>query len=273
MKIGLSTPGNMVSEELFKNYVEAGIEYAEITADLNGSLNLDFSKIKEIADKCGVKLWSFHLPFAPFADIDISSLDEEKRIYTVNINKALIEKGSKVGIDKYIIHGSDEPISDDIRSSKMEASKKSLKELADFADKFGATVLVEDLPRTCLGRNSDEILELLSADEKLRVVFDTNHLLNEEFSDFFKKCGKKIRSVHVSDYDFIDEKHWLPGEGELDWHRLYKELLDAGYSGIWLYELGFENTPKITRSRNLTCEDFVRNANEIFENKKLTVIK
>ena len=90
--------------------------------------------------------------------------------------------------------------------------------------------------------------------------------------DFVHRIGKKIITLHVSDYDFVNERHWLPGEGKNDWQAIYKALQEIEYNGVWLYELGFGSTKKITRERPLTCEDFVRNAREIFEGRKLTVV-
>ena len=52
------------------------------------------------------------------------------------------------------------------------------------------------------------MLELISADERLVICFDTNHLLSEDPVEFIHKCGHKIVTLHVSDYDFIDEKHF-----------------------------------------------------------------
>ena len=72
--------------------------------------------------------------------------------------------------------------------------------LAEKAASHGAVIAVENLPRTCLGKNSDEINELISANPKLKVCFDTNHLLKENISDFIKKTGKNIVTVHISDY-------------------------------------------------------------------------
>ncbi len=130
---------------------------------------------------------------------------------------------------------------------------------------------MEDLPRTCLGRDSKDILNLLSADPNLRVCFDTNHLLSENPVDFIKAVGDKIITLHVSDYDNIYERHWLPGEGIIDWQALVEALKEVGYKAPWTYEIGFQAPWSIVRDRNLTCDDFVRNANEILGGKPITV--
>ena len=73
------------------------------------------------------------------------------------------------------------------------------------------------------------------------------------------------------DYDYIDERHWLPGEGDIPWYDLYKTLLEVGYTGAWMYEISPKCPKTILRDRDLTCADFARNANEIFTGKPLTV--
>ena len=155
----------------------------------------------------------------------------------------------------------------------MKYAKESLVILSDICAEYGARILVENLPRTCLGKDAGEIKELLSADERLRCVFDTNHLLGgRKPEDFAREIGDKIVSLHVSDYDGIDEKHWLPGEGIVDWVALMDALDDIGYDGPFLYELGYTTPNTVSRTRELTPEDFIRNHNELEARAELTVI-
>jgi sugar phosphate isomerase/epimerase len=44
------------------------------------------------------------------------------------------------------------------------------------------------------------------------VCFDTNHLLKESSEDFARAVGPHIVTLHVSDYDGKDERHWMAGE-------------------------------------------------------------
>jgi sugar phosphate isomerase/epimerase len=268
LKIGLSSCGKVISEELFKSYSEAGIECMEISVDLETGDNLNWPFLFEMSQKYGVELWSYHLPFHPFNVIDIASPDEELRQRSVDKCADLMIKISDFGVKVFVIHPSGEPIDEDKRSIHMEQAKKSLKTLADVADKCMVTLAVEDLPRTCLGRNSSDMLELVSADERLAICFDTNHLLGEDIKSFIERTGHKIITTHVSDYDFENERHWIPGEGDINWNELYDTLLAVGYKGPWLYELGFETPQSIKRSRSLTCKDFADNAKTIFAGNK-----
>ena len=111
------------------------------------------------------------------------------------------------------------------------------------------------------------------ADKRLRSCFDTNHLLSESHEDYIKAVCKYMNTSHVSDYDFIDERHLLPGEGSVDWQKLLSDLSENGYAGLWLYELGFGESPRIKRERDLTPADFSRNAVELFSGNEPTLIE
>ena len=270
--IGLSTCGAAIDESLFANYARAGISKMEISSKKEDYDLLDFPTAKALSARYGVEIWSFHLPFMPFSEIDLSALDETMRRNTVSLCAELIRRASEIGIRRFIAHASGEPIRDCDRAARMAQAKKSLRELAGIAAERGAMICVEDLPRTCLGRTSAEILELLTADDRLRVCCDTNHLLSENLIDFIHRVGDRIETLHVSDYDGIDEKHWLPGEGILDWQAVLAALREIGYRGPWLYEMGLATPKTIARERDLTHSDFVTNANELFAGQKPTLL-
>ncbi len=233
-EIGLSTHRRNIDEDLFRKYYEAEISCMEVSVNFDILKNLDVEMIRSYAEKYNINLWSFHLPFYPFEFIDISRKSLQRNSIYLLCN--LINQWSSVGIDKFVIHPSGEPITDDERAARLECAKESLVELAEFARHKGAYIAVENLPRTCLGKDSREILHLTEGHENLRVCFDTNHLLQERHIDFIHNVGKKIITTHISDYDFTDEKHWMPGEGKIQWNSLLRELVAAGYSGIWMYE-------------------------------------
>ncbi len=115
-----------------------------------------------------------------------------------------------------------------------------------------------------------EIAEILSVDDRTGVIFDTNHLMWQNSFDFTKALGHKIVSTHFSDYDFIVENHYLPGEGKIDRHSLMHALDDAGYKGPFLYEIGSRSTPKVSRQAALTAEDLIKNHEELINFKDPT---
>ena len=185
----------------------------------------------------------------------------------------LIDKISEIGMDKVVVHPTHtpEPFDQSERPGKIKHAKECLDYLAEYGHKKGVQIALEDLPRTCLGNRIEEDIDLLSANDKLKVCFDLNHSLIDDTVEFIKAVGNRIITTHVSDRDNINERHWLPGEGVLDWKSVVDAFTSIGYNGAWIYEIGLEAPPTINR-RRFTYLDFVTNAKQIFAKEDLTVI-
>ena len=268
LTIGLATCGNKpLTDESFREMVAAGIGALEISQGDYDSF--DFDNAKTLAQRYGVKLWSLHLPFGgPYNPAD---LDPANRKFTVEEDQKIITRAVEAGITRFVIHPSCEPNEPETREEKMRYSMETLSALAEFAAEKGAVLAVENLPRTCLGNRAAELKEIISANDKLRVCFDFNHSLGEDNSAYIKLLGDKIITTHVSDYDMIDERHWLPGEGNIDWVEMITLMEQIGYQGVWMYELGF-SAPKSIDRRELTWQDFGDNARTIFAKQQPTAI-
>ena len=229
---------------------------AESLADLKAhgvdSVEFSFSKARyydefdfvnraqDYADRvrvAGLEWWSLHLPFS--GKLDISILDDELRADIVKINTEMILAAGKAGCKVAVLHPSSEPITDDIRPQRLAYSRENIIRLREACDSVGMKLAVENLPRTCLCNRSQEMIDLLKG-TGAGVVFDTNHSLvehNIEFLTALTDAGLEIISLHISDYDFVDERHRLPGEGINDWNGILAVLEKVGYKGPLMYEV------------------------------------
>ncbi len=227
-------------EETFRKFAECGITGVEIGYGMNALPDKDFAVAQENARRAGVEILSVHLPFGFVTDI--AARNKHHRVTAVFVCRTLMRQAAAAGIKRFIIHPSAEPIPDEERADAMAAAKLSLAELAEEAASLEAVLCVEDLPRSCLGHDLVDMLELLSADDRLRVCFDVNHLC-EQFDtthqQFIDALGDKIVTTHMSDYDFVDEKHFFPGMGKINWCALITALEAVDYNGPFLYEGGF----------------------------------
>ena len=54
------------------------------------------------------------------------------------------------------------------------------------------------------------------------------------------------KQTMTSDYDRKDERHWLPGEGVIDWPDFLRRLQASGYKGVFMHEVraGVNATPE-----------------------------
>jgi len=193
--------------------------------------------LKTMMDKANLEVWSIHLPFSQ--RLDISLTDDKVRQEMIDLCADMIRQAPYLGFRKCVIHPSSEPIKDEDRPARIAHARRSLTILNKVAREEKVQIAVECLPRTCLGNTAEELLAILDGlDDDIGICFDSNHLLKEKSEEFVAKTGKRIVTVHMSDYDGIDERHWIPGDdrGIIDWVKVVDELAKAGYQGPFLFE-------------------------------------
>lgn len=231
---------NDFSQQEFDNFKAAGIEYIEIGSGVfrnktDAECQDWVEDIRKKAEVSGIKVWSVHLPFSRV--YDISSDNDTNRINMIQECIRIMNLCEPLKVSKYVIHPSAEPIPDSIRSIRVQNSISSLRILSEEVKKVNGQLAVECLPRTCLGNTSDELLMIVnSVNNGLGICLDTNHLLKEKPEEFAAKAGSLIVTLHVSDYDGIDERHWLPGKGIINWTTVVGELAKSGYDGPFMFE-------------------------------------
>lgn len=243
--MGLSVSLTMPEEQL-RNVREAGFDCVEVTLNSLRTKSREESsaaleRFRGDAERVGLTIWSVHLPFG--RAWDISSPDDSVRTAVVDRIAWFIEAVQTLRPRKMILHPSAEPIADSLRELHIEHSIRSINTLAGVAARYDAQLLVEDLPRTCLCNTSREMLSIFKRlDPAVGVCFDTNHLLQETPEAFARALSGRIASLHVSDYDAVDEKHWIMGCGSIDWPAVITALADIGYNGVFLFEVGGYNS-------------------------------
>lgn len=240
IRYGISV--NALNLTMLEAFSDAGFECGEMTfnfrlqdrPDADAMLRQgDFLSKRILAS--GLKLWSVHLPFGDGWDPSLEA--ETDRLYAVGEMKRLMKGSAEWGAKVIVLHGSFEPVDEERRPERMSACRKSIRTLAECARTHGLKLAVENLPRTCLGRDSQEMLQLTDDGAACGTCFDVNHLLRESHEAYLNRAGETIITTHLSDYDGIDERHWLPGKGIVPWARLYEQMTACGYQGPMLFEL------------------------------------
>ncbi|MBM3959330.1 MAG: sugar phosphate isomerase/epimerase [SAR202 cluster bacterium] len=173
--------------------------------------------------------------------------------------QANIRLAQRLGSSKMIVHAgyhfsSNEP-------QRKSVSLERLKRTALVAEKAGVTLLLENLNR----EPDDAEVHYLAFDvDGCRPYFEAiagpafgwaftanhAHLVPEDFDGFLDAYGiERIGEVRLADCRGDKEEHLLPGEGTLDFRRLFRRLEDAGYRGH--YSMAFGSDQDKLRARDL----------------------
>lgn len=248
-KMGLSTCFyKECTEENWRQAAGAGFTDTELVFTRVLPAELILSKAERaynVLSACRLHVSSVHLPFNDAWDI--SALETARRREVLEKLRLLLDWTGKKQIGIAVLHPSFEPVPEGERQERLLRSAESIRELSRYASNQNIRIAVENLPRTCLGNCADEILTLTDDGKSASVCFDVNHLLKETHRDFVKKAGDYFITTHFSDYDRRDEKHWLPGDGCIDWKELMALLEEKQYGGRYLFELNEASSPSLNR--------------------------
>ena len=186
-----------------------------------------------------VEVSSIHIPFGA-ERWNIAHLDETQRQANVRDIQDFMKRVDVLGSKLFTIHGSGEPIPEEDRPRSIAQMRKSLAELTPAFEERGAFLNVEILPRTCIGRTAEDLLSALEGlPETIGVNFDVNHLCGhpEAVPDGIRLLSKRIRALHLSDYDGVDECHWYPGAGVLDWTGILNAVKSIDHDVLLIFEV------------------------------------
>jgi len=130
-------------------------------------------------------------------------------------------------------------------NKRLADLQTSMKELQAYTK---TPLAVENMPRTGMLNTSAELMYFAEQMGKVDYCIDVNHFLRETPDEAIENIGKYTITLHISDHDYADEKHWLPGKGKIDWQKVIAALEKANYQGVWNYELVNPNPVEVKQN-------------------------
>jgi sugar phosphate isomerase/epimerase len=239
--------------EAIKALEGSSVRAVELWEPTFGKEERRVQEVRRALAAAGIEPRTVHANFG--AALDISSPDAATCSAGIQAIGVALDLAVRMGAGIVIVHPSSEPIEDDARESRIAQSRRSLETIVQLVRKAGCRVALELLPRTCLGRSAAELLRLLQDvdSDAAGACLDTNHLM-DQFSmlpEAVRALGPRLLALHCSDYDGVDEKHWLPMRGVIDW-RAFLSALDAiGFTGPLHYEATLDGQTPAARLASL----------------------
>jgi len=224
---------------------ELGIDYLEIRAELNHFRYDDegyVDSLRSVLKKTGLLAYSLHMPIS---EVDISYLDETKRIRSIREIKKACRSFMRLGGEIVVVHPGGRMRDELLRKDHLAKSFESLWELNNFFSDCGLKMALENTLPPRIGSGIEEILTLLKRlnSNNAGICLDTGHI-NIEGDPVLalRKFANYLIHLHIADNRGKNDDHFLPGKGSIDWESFLTILKEIDYQGIFMLEVKNEQT-------------------------------
>ncbi len=230
--------------ESVKCIAEAGFKYIDYSFEFDyktktGFFGSDFNghlgKLKETADKAGVRFVQAHAPMgAPVAEDNSAFIRD---------NMVCIEACNALGIENLVIHSGYR--AGLTKQACFEQNKAFFMPLLACAEKNNVNILVENFNKMYDENlywidNANDLFEFLAFVNHPRclAVWDTGHGNMQEMPqhEALKILKKYVRALHVQDNMGNSDAHLAPFFGTTNLDSLMHGLSDIGYNGYFTFE-------------------------------------
>jgi len=248
-RIGIDIGRRVAVEEGITWAAANQVYFIDVQTDIapNALESFDNARCKAVRDGC--EKAGIHLGLHTLSGVNVAELSPFCREAVDEYLKAYIDLSVRVGAEWIVVHGGYHFTA--CREIRIKAAIERLQRIADYAEKKGAQLLLENLnwepvlaevnylpvtPAEC--RHYFEQLQ----SPALKWSFTANHahfLPGVGIADFidqmdFSLCGE----VRLADNNGSYEIHQKPGDGTIDFGALFKKIEGLGYTGHYTNGFG-----------------------------------
>ena len=194
---------------------------------------------------------------APFADINISAVNEDFRRMTIDRLKKSLQHARMIGAQLWIFHpGIYSGLGLFYPDRDMESCVKSVNELFEFAQRIGIRIGIENMPDLVmfLLRGTDDFSRFyeLAGNKAPELVLDVGHAnTTNEIERFFERQGEHLTHLHAHDNDGRIDSHNGVGHGTVPWETVASGLARLNFEGTVVIESVRELSESIKAARRL----------------------
>lgn len=172
----------------------------------------------------------------PFWGLDIANLDPILRKATSKRLLQGLDAAEQVGATHMVIHSPVEPwmhrhIMHDntLRTQVIGVMRETLAPVLEKAESIGCCLVMENI-RDLEPRLQVELIHAMNSDA-IRMSIDIGHTFIMQRQNgaptpdrFVAEAGNLLEHVHIQDTDGFLDRHWLAGQGDINFEALFEEL-------------------------------------------------
>jgi len=193
--------------------------------------------LKRIRPSYGLE-YTMHLPFIliNYAATNPSLRRAVQRIILTALNHAV-----ELECTHAVIHSGQ---NDGLSYSSPELARKHFLEFSEKVGRIavdrGVQMCIENNASTSyLIHNADEMTRFFEeeASQHFRIALDVGHAsLHQDLDEYIRRFQGKIRHVHLHDNLGKQDDHLPLDQGNIDWRRAVRQLLNNGFDGLLVIE-------------------------------------
>lgn len=206
------------------------------------------AKIRTALERCDIDAATLH---TPLTGVNIASPNAGLREDSVRRIAESIRFAADIGARTAIVHptgkpGPDEPqYTLETTGATMEIAFDSVGSLVKIAQEAGIRIALENLSGAGLVCRPLESMQELRAficafpAEEVGLCLDTGHarISGLDPAGQARIGSDRLWALHIQDVDGVKDRHWVPGQGIIDWTALGQALSDIGFNGDWTIEV------------------------------------
>jgi sugar phosphate isomerase/epimerase len=219
--------------------VELWCNYAHLDPRLGG----DVRRVQEVLTQEGLRAVSLHAPFE-FREQQLA--EETAWMAWEQLMVPIVETAQFLQASFVVVH----PVLLCYPSPSAQHApevtgcrEESLRRVARLAGGKGIGVALENMGRETVPAFADlrELVKLVDrlGEENVGICFDTGHCLISGIDPMqeVEQCAERLHSFHLHENDRVEDLHWVPGRGPIDWSRFFDKVRRLDYKGPFILEL------------------------------------
>ena len=255
MDIGMqSRVYELFGREMYRKMYEDGFRYCDLglsntKKELYNCDEETFQRLMQeelaLAKEAGIVFSQVHGPWRyPPQDATPEDRAERKEKMEKCFRAAKIVECPFVVIHPIMPFGTKE---DPDPEAMFQMNVEFFRSLIPAARENGVTICIENMPMKKLSLSSPaETLRLIEAINDPNVAFclDTGHsiVMDTQPGEAVRSGAEKLKVLHVHDSDGVQDRHWYPGEGAIDWADFSAALKEVAFEGVVSMEIHTDET-------------------------------
>ncbi len=203
--------------------------------------------LEGLEDKVEVVL---HLPFGGESNDLVSG---KKEVFERQF--LAIDYANKFNAKKLTLHlGS---VHDYTQKEYLDISVNNVKRLCEYANKYGANIMIENMPAKSEVATSVEEMKYIIEHVNMpncKFIYDTGHghvyyKDLEKEKEFLSTLKQYLYHFHISDNDSSRDMHAAIGKGNIDFYNLFKDIKKE-YNELYCLEIIYKNSDDLINYLN-----------------------